>query len=311
MPPYSPPAILFTRHLETIYPSLFRKVNIGPPVRERISTPDDDFLDLDWYRQGSKSCVIISHGLEGNSSRSYVTGMAKALLTQGHDVLAWNYRGCSGEMNRQLRFYHSGATDDLGTVVLHAAGNYERLILVGFSLGGNVTLKYLGEPNVHPAVTKVVTLSVPVNLHTSCLEIAKPSNWIYSQRFLRSLKKKVFEKAKIRKDLKIENLAKIKTLMEFDDHFTGPVHGFRDALDYYTTCSAIHFIQNIKVPTLVVNALNDPFLSPDCYPGERFKDHPFVKFEFPGHGGHVGFALFNQNGLYWSEIRALAFIEEP
>ncbi len=307
-PPYSPPTILFNRHLETIYPSLFRKVQMKSPERERIATPDDDFLDIDWYRQGSSRCVIISHGLEGNSGRGYVVGMAKAFFSQGFDVAAWNFRGCSGEVNRQLRFYHSGATDDLHTVIQHVAKNYAELILVGFSLGGNVTLKYLGEPNPHPAVSKAVTLSVPINLHTSCLEIARPANWIYTQKFLISLRKKVTEKALLRKELDVKKLTTIKTLMEFDDHFTGPIHGFRDAIDYYTKCSSIHFIENIKVPTLVVNALNDPFLSPDCYPGERFKAHAFVKFEFPDHGGHVGFALFNQKGLYWSEIRALSFV---
>ena len=145
MIPYTPPALLFNRHLETIYPSLIRKVDFRSPVRERITTPDDDFLDLDWYKQGSSRCVIISHGLEGNTQRSYMVGMAKAFFQAGYDVLAWNYRGCSGEVNRQLRFYHSGATDDLHTVVMHAVPHYESLYLIGFSLGGNLTLKYLGE----------------------------------------------------------------------------------------------------------------------------------------------------------------------
>ena len=113
----------------------------------------------------------------------------------------------------------------------------------------------------------------------------------------------------MRNDLATDKLKDIKTLFEFDDIFTGPLHGFHGAIDYYTKCSAIHFIKNIKVPTLVVNALNDPFLSPECYPGDEFKHHPFVSFEFPARGGHVGFSLFNQKGLYWSEMRALTFIK--
>ena len=116
-------------------------------------------------------------------------------------------------------------------------------------------------------------------------------------------------KAAIWKELDLEKLAGIATLMDFDDCFTGPIHGFKDAMDYYTRCSSIYFIEHIKTPTLVVNALNDPFLGEDCYPREKFKAHPHVTFEFPAHGGHVGFTLFNQKGLYWSEIRALLFIE--
>ncbi|NOT73836.1 MAG: alpha/beta fold hydrolase [Cyclobacteriaceae bacterium] len=307
MSPYSPPSILFNRHIETIYPSVARKVTLQNPERERITTPDDDFLDLDWFRSGSNRCVIISHGLEGNSSRAYVTGMAKAFLSNGYDVLAWNFRGCSGEINKQLRFYHSGATDDLGTVVNHVSKFYNEVFLIGFSLGGNVTLKYLGESKVNSAVKRSATFSVPIDLHKSCLEISKPHNWIYSERFLRNLKAKVRAKAAVRKDLDTSMLNKVQNLKEFDDHFTGPLHGFTDAIDYYTQCSSIHFLKNIQVPTLMVNSLNDPFLSEECFPKENFQN---LKCEFPDRGGHVGFALFNQNGLYWSELRALSFIDK-
>src|SRR5690606_12770756 len=126
-----------------------------------IATPDEDFLDLDWLENKSDKLVIISHGLEGNSTRPYVKGMAKALHDKGFNVLAWNFRGCSGEINRQLRFYHSGATDDLHTVVMHASGKsrYKEVFLVGFSLGGNLTLKYLGERNVPEIIKKAVVFS--------------------------------------------------------------------------------------------------------------------------------------------------------
>jgi predicted alpha/beta-fold hydrolase len=285
---------------------MIRRVKFIQPVRERINTPDDDFLDLDWYRQGSPHCIIISHGLEGNTQRSYVLGMARALFHAGNDVLAWNYRGCSGEVNRQLRFYHSGATDDLHTVVLHAKKQYENISLIGFSLGGNLTLKYLGEDLVPAEVKTAVAISVPLNLHTSCLELNKASNWVYSQRFLRSLFEKVKSKPGIRAIIDVSRMKEIKTLMGFDDHFTGPLHGFRDAIDYYTKCSAINFLPKISVNTLIVNAKNDPFLSPDCYPG---KNYPHITYEFPERGGHVGFARFQKNGLYWSEMRALSFID--
>lgn len=305
---YTPPALLFSRHLETIYPSLLRKVSFRPPRRERIDTPDDDFLDLDWYEQGSAKLIVISHGLEGNSQRSYVLGMARAFFRAGYDVLAWNYRGCSGEVNRQLRFYHSGATDDLHSVVSHAARKYPDIRLVGFSLGGNLTLKYLGEHFAHRAVRKAVGISVPLNLHTSCLVISQPGNWIYTRRFLRSLSAKVRAKPALAKALDVGKLNDIRTLLEFDDHFTGPLHGFAGAIDYYTRCSSIRFLPDIQIPTLILNAQNDPFLSPDCYP---VGTNPKVVTEFPLRGGHVGFTRFGGNGLYWSEMRALAFMNDP
>lgn len=235
--------------------------------------------------------------------------MARAFYRNGYDVLAWNYRGCSDEMNRQLRFYHSGATDDLQTIVGHAGKQYYQIFLVGFSLGGNLTLKYLGEPGVPASVKKATVFSVPIDLYTSCLKISRPGNWMYTRRFLNSLKKKVRTKASLHHDLNIEKLDSIKTLLEFDDLFTGPIHGFQDALDYYTKCSSLHFIAKITIPTLIVSARNDPFLSPECYPCEKFEHHEHVTFEFPGRGGHVGFTLFDQKGLYWSEMKALSFVD--
>ena len=144
MKPYSPPSLLFNRHLETIYPAIFRKVVLEPYQRERITTLDNDFIDLDWLKHSSPNLVIISHGLEGNSQRAYVKGMAKVFYERGFDVMAWNYRGCSDEINKQLRFYHSGATDDLGFVVNHASSQYDNVFLLGFSLGGNLTLIFGG-----------------------------------------------------------------------------------------------------------------------------------------------------------------------
>ncbi len=308
---YRTPFLLFNKHLETIYPSLIRKVKNIEYNRERITTPDDDFLDLDWLKQGSKQLIILSHGLEGNSQRSYIKGMAKIFYNKGFDVLAWNYRGCSGEMNRKIKFYHSGATEDLDLVVNHSISfGYSEINLIGFSLGGNLTLKYLGEKSssLSPLVKSSIVFSVPIDLHTSCIEISKPSNWVYNKRFLASLKEKVRNKSKQISELDPQPLAAIKSLLEFDNQYTAPIHGFKNALDYYEQCSALRFLQSIERPTLVVNALNDPFLSGNCYP-TYLNDHPYLKFEFPKRGGHVGFALFNQNGLYWSELRALQFIQ--
>lgn len=279
-------------------------------TRERIDTPDDDFLDLDWLRRGSDRVVIISHGLEGNSSRAYIKGMAKALFANGYDVVAWNFRGCSEEMNRQLRFYHSGATDDLHTVVKHVIEKkYKSISFVGFSLGGNLTLKYLGECDQHPLIDKAAVFSVPLDLRTSCEKISLPSNRVYSNRFLRSLKTKILRKSQFHRELETTNLERIKTLAEFDDMYTAPLHGFDNAIDYYDKCSSLNFLRSIKRPTLIVNTLNDPFLSAECFPRVLTKDHPFVRLQILSRGGHVGFAQFNKNGLYWSEQRAVSFLQ--
>jgi len=307
---YLPPFFLFNAHLETIYPALFRRVSIATYTRERIATPDNDFLDLDWLKQGSKKLVIIQHGLEGNSYRAYVKGMAKVFFEEGFDILAWNYRGCSEEMNKQLRFYHSGATDDLKHVVDHAALNYDEVFLIGFSLGGNVTLKYLGEKDVNSKVKRAVVFSVPVDLEASCRQISRPANRLYALRFLGSLKKKITTKAMSMPGLDTKHLAAIKTMLEFDDIFTAPLHGFENAIDYYGKCSSLGFLKDVITPTLIVNTKNDPFLSPECFPIELLKAHEFVTLEVPGRGGHVGFAQFNKRGIYWSEQRALNWIVE-
>ncbi|MFM8914353.1 MAG: YheT family hydrolase [Flammeovirgaceae bacterium] len=305
---YQPPWVLFNRHIETVYPALLRKVSNVAYQRERIYTTDGDFLDLDWVPRGSRKLVIISHGLEGNTQRAYIKGMAKAFVQQGFDALAWNYRGCSEEINRQLRFYHSGATDDLDAVIQHAAPRYEQVFLVGFSLGGNLTLKYVGErgSQVHPKIKKAVAFSVPIDLHTSCLQISRPENWLYTKRFLNSLEKKVVAKSRAMSGLDLSHFSTIKTLMDFDEYYTAPLHGFAGAIDYYQRCSALQFLGNIAIPTLLVNAQNDPFLSKECFPTKI--NNPNFTFESPARGGHVGFSLFGNRGRFWSELRAVDFV---
>jgi len=315
---YSPAKLYVNGHIETIIPALFRNVTGVTYLRERIFTPDDDFLDLDWMKthfhsslESSKKLVIISHGLEGNTSRSYIYGMVKAFHSKGYDVLAWNFRGCSEEMNKQLRFYHSGDTTDLDIVIEYAAINYDQIFLIGFSLGGNVTLKYLGEKkkDLNPKIKRAVTFSTPVDLKSSCLEISRPVNWLYSKRFLYSLKDKVRRKSQMMPEkLSTSHLAKIKNLYQFDDIYTAPIHGFLNADDYYTRSSAISFLSEIAIETLLVNAVNDPFLPSKCYPNDKDVNNPNLYLEYPEKGGHCGFPQ-RINGILWSENRAIEFIE--
>jgi uncharacterized protein len=309
---YKRPLFYFHHHLETIIPAIFRKVQLPTTyTRERITTPDDDFLDLDWLKQKSEELIIISHGLEGSSDRPYIKGMARAFYQIGKDVLAWNYRGCSGETNKQKRFYHSGATDDLHVIVNHAIySGYKKIALIGFSLGGNLTLKYLGETTRPAEIKKAIVFSVPLHLATSCASLANKSNYLYVLKFLRSLKAKVREKGKTRNDIDLKPLSSIKTLQDFDNEYTAKLHGYKDAMDYYESCSSLYFINKIDRPTLIVNALNDSFLSPRCFPEDELNNHPFVSLETPQQGGHVGFTQFNKNGLFWSEEKALQFYTE-
>jgi predicted alpha/beta-fold hydrolase len=311
MQAYRAPAILFTSHLQTIYPALLRTVNGVTYLRERITTPDEDFLDLDWINNNADKLVIISHGLEGNSKRAYIKGMAKIFSLHGYDVLAWNYRGCSEEMNQQLRFYHSGATDDLDWVIQHAIHKgYTEINLIGFSLGGNLTLKYIGEQghSLAKQINRVVAFSVPLHLHSCSIQIATSACGIYAKRFLKTLKQKVKLKAGTMPGIDIQLLDRINTLFDFDDAYTAPIHGFAGALDYYEKCSSLYFLSTVNRHTLLVNAANDPFLSTRCYPA-NFNDHAYLKTEYPLHGGHVGFTQFTKNGVYWSELRALQFIQ--
>jgi predicted alpha/beta-fold hydrolase len=307
---YRPPKWLFNSHLETIYPAIFRRIEIINPKRERIPTSDHDFLDLDWYRTGSSKLILISHGLEGNSSRPYMLGMAKLFLKNNFDVLTWTFRGCGEELNKNAIFYHSGATYDLEQVIRHAQRDYEEVYPIGFSLGGNLTLKYLGELGSDTQkIKKGVAISVPLHLASSSQKISTRENRLYSNRFLKTLKEKVVRKSRTHPaQIPLEKLKSVKTLADFDEYFTGPLHGFKDAQDYYQKNSALYFLDQIKVPTLVLNAQNDPFLTEKCFPVKMAKSLESVYFEFPKQGGHVGFASNSSEIPYYSEQRAVEFI---
>lgn len=310
---YRPPFGLGEGHLQTIFPALFRKVALVTPERERIETPDGDFLDLDWGKGGSYGgLVVISHGLEGDSRNACVQGMAAAFKRAGWDVLAWNLRGCSGETNRLLRSYHSGATDDLATVLAHVPPHYSRIALVGFSLGGNITLKYLGDAGTaaDSRIAAAVTFSVPCDLASSALELETPANRIYMAHFFRSMRQKVRVKMAMFPGLvSDEGLDEMRTFREFDGAYTAPMNGFASAEDYWAKASSRPVLHRIAVPTLLVSAANDPFLPAQCLPKAEAAASDTFSFENPPGGGHVGFVSFNALNEYWSETRAVEFVE--
>ncbi len=288
---FSPPFILRNGHVQTILGAILPRRHLPPCEGERLELPDGDFLDLDWMRAGHRRLAILSHGLEGNSKNSDIRGLAAAMNASGWDALAWNFRGCSGEENRLARFYHSGETLDLAAVIAHAAERYEDLALVGFSLGGNMTLKYLGEGPAHPAIRAAVAVSVPIDLASSAQALDRQrGNRIYLGRFMKSLISKVEAKAiRFPAEIDLSGIRSIRSFAEFDDRYTARIHGFRDAEDYWAQSSARQFLPDIRVPTLLLNALDDPFLTPESFPIPEAEKNPQLFLECPAHGGHLGF----------------------
>lgn len=318
---YHSPFWLRNGHAQSLWPVLFRPKGFLPYQRQRLDTPDGDFIDLDLLPAvplpaGSghheRRAVILSHGLEGNSQRAYMRGMATAFQSAGWDVIARNMRGCSGEANRTRRITHMGDTDDLHTAVLHACQQgYTCLVLIGFSMGGNQSLNYICEDcsRMPASVQACVAISVPCDLVSAQDVLALPSRRLYMEYFLRTLRKKMRVKAQQFADFPdTSGVDKMRTFAEFDGHFTAPVHGFSSAHDYWSRASCIPRLHNMRIPTLLINAADDPFMTPSCFPFAIARASPYLHLEVPRHGGHVGFVTPRNHNVYWTEQRALAFV---
>jgi len=299
--------------VQTIVPALMRKGARVTQRAERIELEDGDFLDLEWLEEGRGRLAILSHGLEADAGASYVQGMAGALFRQGWDVLVWSYRGCSGEMNRLPRFYHSGATDDLSAVIEHALAVHpaSEVDLVGFSLGGNLTLKYLGEREGRHSsrLHRAVAISVPCDLACSSRALDSLVNrTLYMRRFIKSLGGKIRDKQPdFPEHFDTAGIEGIATFREFDDRYTAPLHGFEDAEDYWRQASSKQFLGGVAIPSLLINAANDPFLGPNCYPEEEAVASAFLHLEIPQAGGHVGFPVAVGEDP-WMESRVIEFL---
>lgn len=309
---YEPSVIFRNGYASTVYSGLWRPKIPLEQKRERISLSDGDFLDIDWSyaKKPSRKLIILLHGLEGNAQRLYVVGVAKQFNDNGSDAICINLRGCSGEDNKRYYSYHSGATDDLNAVVEHALALniYDEIYLNGFSLGGNIALKYLGEEKFYipKEIKGAMAVSVPCSLYGSCVELHKRKNYPYALMFLINLKNKLKRKMISHPEkITIDDIKSINTLKEFDNVYTAKAHGFIDAMDYYTKCSSLQFLQNIQVKTLILNALNDSFLSEDCFPYEDAQINKNLFLETPKHGGHVGFV--GKNNIFYNETRAIDF----
>ena len=312
--PYSPPLLFRSGHIATIYAGLFRRVKGLVQKRERIVLPDADFLDLDWSysTKETQSVVVLLHGLEGHGQRPYITGSARIFNRAGFDACAVNFRGCSGETNNLFRSYHSGATEDLEAVLNHIINQdkYKRIYIKGFSLGGNLALKYLGEGRIVPKEVKAaIAVSVPCDLHDSLIQLLKPKNVLYAKRFRNHLVAKLWLKhEKFPDQITAEEIRAIQNLKDFDDLYTSKAHGFEDALDYYRQCSSKQFLGNIQIPSLIINAKNDSFLGAQCYPLKEAEANQSLYLSMPVFGGHVGF--YGQDNISYTEKAGLNFFEE-
>ena len=305
------PAYFVNGHMETIIPSLFFKVDGINYQRERLELQDSDFLDLDWIRNGNERLVILSHGLEGDSNRHYVTRMAKHLSERNWDILAWNNRSCSGEMNRLPRFYHHGATEDIGAVVDRALPEYDQIVMIGFSMGGGMQQKYLGEKERDSRIKGAISFSVPCNVQDSADQLGRRGNRFYERRFIGKLKTKILRKSEIMDlPIDVEEVRNVKTFRQLDTAFTLKIHQeYDDAEDFYRKITSDQFLPNINIPLLIVNALNDPMLGDLCYPFELAKQKQNIYLETPKLGGHVGFTMPGAKSSYM-EVAAERFIEE-
>jgi predicted alpha/beta-fold hydrolase len=299
-------------HLQTVYPTLFRH---GPGIalrRERLELDDGDFLDLDWTQGEQGPVVLVLHGLEGSSRSPYARGMLAAAHSRGWRGVVMHYRGCSGEPNRLPRSYHSGETGDLSLVIDHlrSTGDVPALAVVGYSMGGNVLLKWLGEAQSGAAIDAAVAVSVPFTLSLAADRLKRGFSRVYQQRLIAELRAKLRHKFCHRDcPIDLERANASRDFWEFDDRVTAPLHGFEDVHDYYTRSSSRQYLRNIRVPTLILHARDDPFMTPDVLP-VRDELSPSIELEVSPCGGHVGFVYgkLPWRPRYWLEERIPDFL---
>jgi len=297
-----------------LWPYAFRRQPRPSLVRERVELPDGDFLDLCHTAGNGRPRVLVLHGLEGNWHSHYARGLLDAVHRRGWCGTLMHFRGCSGEPNRLPRGYHSGETGDLDYVVrlLRARDPDAPLSTVGYSLGGNVLLKWLGESDLPRPVDAGIAVSVPFELAKSAARIDQGFSRLYQWRLLDSMKRSVRCKfARLPAPIDLSGLSAVRNFEQFDDLVTAPLHGFRDAADYYTRSSSRQFLKGIRRPTLIVHAADDPFMTPDTVP-EPSELSPQVSLELSSHGGHVGFVTGPAPWapVYWAEQRIVQYLSE-
>lgn len=312
---YHAPYIMSNRHVATVVPNLLRFPYGVRYRRQRIDTPDGDFLDLDWSEKGRERLVIISHGLEGSARSPCVLGMVKYFNKRDWDVLAWNFRSCSEEVNRLKGFYFPGQTGDVEQVIEEALlAGYQEIYLVGFSLGGAYTLRYLGEKrgNLPPEVRRAAVFSTPIDLGATAKHLQEGASSYYARLFLMKYKRKMAIKEKRNPGTYDFSLwEQVENLPDFDRLFNSTWYGHNSVEEFYAACGSGHLLKDIAIPTLIVNAENDPFLPAACFPIVQANHNDNLFLEIPQMGGHIGFMTFSWKGIFWSESRAESFFLQP
>jgi uncharacterized protein len=313
-PPFKPAWWLRNPHLQTLWPVFFRRRPRPSLRRERLELPDGDFVDLDWTLNDSGPIVIIFHGLEGSSRSHYARGMLTSLPQHGMRAVVMHFRGCSGESNRLARAYHSGDTGDIDFVVrtLKAREPHTPLAAIGYSLGGNALLKWLGEQGNAAPLRCAVAVSVPFLLHESTAHMNRGLARAYQWHLLKSLKASARRKArKFSPPAPVHEINRMQSFFEFDDRVTARLHGFASAMHYYTSSSSRQFLNRIRIPTLIVHASDDPFMHAQVIP-EAAELSPAIELDLHRHGGHVGFVggRLPWQPRYWLEERIPSWLRK-
>ncbi len=319
---FKPAWWLRNTHLQTLYPPLFRESEATPErQRERLATPDGDFLDLDWCGEGDGPLVILLHGLTGSSRSGYILGLQSSLLSRGLRSVALNFRGCSGEPNWLARAYHSGDTGDIDFLyrTLRRREPETVMLAVGFSLGGNVLLKWLGEKGRDLHLNAAVAVSVPLVLSICATKLDTGFAKIYRHHLIRELKHYMAVKLRYLRDtgnaaeaekiIRLCDLSDIKSFWDYDDRVVARLHGFKDVHHYYSQSSSRQYLSDIAVPTLLIQASDDPFMTREVLPGAEELSH-HVRLEVAEKGGHVGFIGGNVpfKPCFWLENRISEFL---
>lgn len=317
---FTPAGLITNPHVQTIWGRLTRPRRLVTTLREIVETPDGDHLVLDHLEGDPDQLFVLFHGLEGSSNSVYIQGLLQRIAALGASATAVNFRSCARDLhdlermipNRTMRLYHSGETTDPDFVLNLLRGRYPsaRMVAFGGSLGGNALLKWLGEHPEQSIISAAATISVPYDLGAGAAYMERRPAQYYVDSFLRTLRRKAeqkieqFDEARQRIDL--ERLASARTFREFDDAATAPLHGLRDADDYYDTCSSIHYLSAIRTSTLCISAIDDPFLPPEVLSQVRRISSKYVELVATPRGGHLGFV---GGGIarprYWAEEMVL------
>jgi len=317
---FKPALGLANGHLQTIFPTLFSKSHVSKIEREIFELVDGDFVECLWYQKPKvdekRPIITLFHGLAGSFDSPYIQRAMHRFAKAGFSVVVMHFRGCGKEPNRLPRSYHSGDTGDAKAWIEHLQKTYHDtpLYAIGYSLGGNMLLKLLGEWGDASALEAAIAVSVPMQLESSANKMNSGFSRLYQYRLMKALNKSLEEKYNyhdIEKliGLKKEEVKNLSNFWEFDDAYTAPIHGFKDAKEYYAKSSSKQYLKDITTKTLIVHAFDDPFMSEDVIPTEE-ELSPTITFELYPCGGHVGFVagtIFKPH--YWLETRILNFLD--